>query len=644
MTNVKNASFALIFAFCFCFAACMKQAVGQRDSSFLRHDTLAMVQINDSRQEKTTRFRQEKTLFLTDIPLENTLELLQRTSEISLKSYGVGNVATVSIRGLAAEQTRLYWDDLPLNSPTLAQSDFSLLNAPMLTNLSLDANNGAIKIATFDEYDVKTKLNIGNTNGRNWQANLSIPWSLGRNSRQQTPFLQGQTVVFGEFAKNDFLYKTSQKSPPQPLSHAKTELYSALQTLLFTINKQKKNTIELAAWLQETDRDLPPLLSQTMSRKNQKDGFFRLKTTWKLADLHKITAAYCREKIDYNDTTTNIFAKNTSERFFLQGATKQIINKTPFTTFQTATFTHDAAKTDFYSALQTIDDYKFCIGGDFKSKQVAIGTQITAVKNRSFIAPVLYQLSLDYEPISTLSFSLKHEKRVRFPSLNDLFWQDGNTVGNPNLLPEQTMSSDFSIIFNKKSDKMQFNARFTPFYLQSEQQIQWVPLNTGGWSPKNIGNVVSKGITSHFSIEKSCFFSKNTKKQAIKTIFDVNYTYTEAKVYKDSLVSYAIYTPLHQAAATFRVAFGSWHLASELQYNGARFTNFDAIGKQANLPAYFLLNSTLSYQQKARTELKKKMDYTFFFKANNMLNTFYQSYANRPTALLFFNGGVSLSF
>ncbi|MBK6784016.1 MAG: Plug domain-containing protein [Saprospiraceae bacterium] len=58
---------------------------------------------------------------------QNVAELLSSESGSYLKSYGLGSIATSSVRGGNAGHTLLLWNGLPLNSPMLAQLDLSLL-------------------------------------------------------------------------------------------------------------------------------------------------------------------------------------------------------------------------------------------------------------------------------------------------------------------------------------------------------------------------------------------------------------------------------------------------------------------------------------------------------------------------------------
>ena len=64
-------------------------------------------------------------------------ELLGKSSGLYVKQYGPGNLATISIRGSSASQTQLFWNGIPVNSPTLGSSDLALLPIDFFNSLTI---------------------------------------------------------------------------------------------------------------------------------------------------------------------------------------------------------------------------------------------------------------------------------------------------------------------------------------------------------------------------------------------------------------------------------------------------------------------------------------------------------------------------
>jgi vitamin B12 transporter len=79
--------------------------------------------INPSKTSKTIAFSDDQLL---ELGQRNLGDLLSKSSAIYIKSYGLGALATPSVRGTGASQTQVFWNGININSPTLGQSDLSI--------------------------------------------------------------------------------------------------------------------------------------------------------------------------------------------------------------------------------------------------------------------------------------------------------------------------------------------------------------------------------------------------------------------------------------------------------------------------------------------------------------------------------------
>src|SRR3972149_1839863 len=66
---------------------------------------------------------------------ETLADLLAQSSDISVKSYGVGGSATPSFRGTSASQTQLPWNNISINNPMLGQADLSLIPVGLIDKI-----------------------------------------------------------------------------------------------------------------------------------------------------------------------------------------------------------------------------------------------------------------------------------------------------------------------------------------------------------------------------------------------------------------------------------------------------------------------------------------------------------------------------
>ena len=80
---------------------------------------------------QTIEYQKEK------ISSTSMAELLQSHSDVYIKSYGLGSIATLSIRGSSSNQNLLLWNEVPVDNPMLGLSDISLIQNGALKNASL---------------------------------------------------------------------------------------------------------------------------------------------------------------------------------------------------------------------------------------------------------------------------------------------------------------------------------------------------------------------------------------------------------------------------------------------------------------------------------------------------------------------------
>src|SRR5688572_6926564 len=68
-------------------------------------------------------------------------KLIDETS-FYLKTYGNNQLSTITIRGTTASQTAVLWNGININSPTLGQTDFSLIPLFLFDDVSVQYGAG----------------------------------------------------------------------------------------------------------------------------------------------------------------------------------------------------------------------------------------------------------------------------------------------------------------------------------------------------------------------------------------------------------------------------------------------------------------------------------------------------------------------
>ncbi len=112
----------------------------------------------------------------------------------------------------------------------------------------------------------------------------------------------GSTRLFFEKAENDFTFQIHPDLPEKKQEHAALQQQGVLQEFFWNIKPGQ--ALALRAWLQNTDREIPPTLVQNRSEATQADEFLRTSLHWKRTGktaVFQARAAFFSEKIDYRD-------------------------------------------------------------------------------------------------------------------------------------------------------------------------------------------------------------------------------------------------------------------------------------------------------------------------------------------------------
>jgi len=132
-----------------------------------------------------------------------------------------------------------------------------------------------------------------------------------------------------------------------------------------------------------------------------------------------------------------------------------------------------------------------------------------------------------------LGFYISYGEGFKAPSFNDLYWPDsGFSAGNPDVLPESSVSYDFGI----KGESSGLNYAFSVFKIDIDNLIDWAPDAEGVWRPSNVSSAELSGyeLSVHkqfdaFKVESSVSYvdaidveTRQTLTNRAKTNFSLN--------------------------------------------------------------------------------------------------------------------------
>ena len=604
---------------------------------------LNVVEVSTSRLILFSNANKSETLdsaLLDRYTSSNLADILLNESQIFIKSYGLGSLASSSFRGSGANHTSVLWNGFNLQSPMNGIIDLSLIPANFMNNVAIQyggagalwgtgAVGGSIHLSNFSENNkgltVATTSSFGSFSDKQQQVNAEF-------SKKR---LISSLKVFNHDAKNDFPFINSAQygKPQQKQTNAELKEYGFLQENYFTINNYQK--INTRLWYQSNDRNIPPSMTQNISVSNQKDEFYRATAEWqrvkeKLTLL--IRAAYFDEFLSFTDSLINIENKSRTKVFISEGETRFSISKYDLlnigvnNTYSEA-ITKDYVENAHQNRTAVFASYK--LHSKNNNWDVVLSARQEFIENKTI--PIAPSIGIKGKIFRHFYIKANAAKHYRIPTFNDLYWAQG---GNPNLLPENGWSEEASLehLYNLKKVSWELSA--TAFNRNIDNWIIWLPNNYGIWSPENILTVWSRGLEYKAKIN----FRKNKFNFQLSGLYNyILSTNEKASTANDaSLDKQLIYVPIQNVQGSMTVVYRGTMINYTQIYTGYRYTLSD---NSKYLKPYSVANIQVS-----QTFLIGTSKIKVFAQFNNLWNETYQVLAYRAMPLFNYQIGLSMLF
>ncbi len=201
----------------------------------------------------------------------------------------------------------------------------------------------------------------------------------------------------------------------------------------------------------------------------------------------------------------------------------------------------------------------------------------------------------------------------RIPTFTDLYYKSATQIGNPNLHPEEGISTEISLQWHPEK----WHINVTGFYRYGFWIIDWVKKNKEDdiWYSENMSNVSSKGINVFmeyafdFSFLKKIRFNydyltANSSTTAYSSLYATDYLRNQFKI----LIDHSIWSSLS----------ASWLFS--FQDRAGRYFDYDQ-SKEVSYKPYFLCDLKI---------LWNKPHYDLFFEVDNLFDTSYFDIGNIP--------------
>ncbi|PZX49385.1 TonB-dependent receptor [Algoriphagus chordae] len=540
-------------------------------------------------------------------------DILQEQSPVFVRQYGAGMIASPSFRGTSAGHTAVFWNGLPINSPSLGQSDLSILPISAIDQVSLQFGNAG---ALFGNEAIGGSIHLGTNSefGKGFQAGLSQ--QIGSFGLFNTNLFAGlssknfstKTKVYREFSKNNFPYKDLGQigTPEVREDHAQFEQIGIVQDLAWNLNSN--NQLKTAFWWNKTNREVQPVMGSNTNDEQEDQAFravidifhFEKKSVWNLR------TGFVRNEQLFNAS------QNNSTQYFLAGDWDQEISD-KWTSKLGARYTLTKGDLSTYQAdderIELYQSTRFSV-----TEKLSFTLNLRQLVYSGTFAPFTPSLGMDWSFWNTNSQSLQLKtslgKGFKVPTLNDRFWNPG---GNPDLLPEESLSGELGLTWNKEG-KVNWTQGLTYYKMSVDNWIIWLPKGSF-WTPENIKEVSNQGIEYQGSLDGTIATWKwelTTSYTFSKAITTVGTDENDQSVGKQ-----LPYTPKHQANATVQLRKSGFSSSIGTFFVGERSVTAD---NPRMMPSFQLFNFGLGYDKLSLG----KHQFPLSFQINNILNTDYQ--------------------
>ncbi len=568
---------------------------------------------------------------LAAISANNVGELLQKDGGVFIKSYGMGSLATSSIRGGNASQTLVIWNGFPIQSPMLGLLDLSLLPLGGTEEISLQkggngsmwgsgAIGGIISLDSKNDFSNKFSMGLKTEMGSFGFVGQQYQMSVGNRK------FQSVTKVFHQSAKNNFNYQPAPTLPDVQQTNAEYSRQHILQDFYWKINPDLQ--LGFHFWKQWSHQQIPPTIVQNSSLAEQKDpstrATFEIKNTFSKGLVQGKLGFFEESNIfidgqTYNNKFTNQFGELEFQWNFNSNH-KVVIG---------SMYSLTEAESEGYVENPVENRSAFFASYLFQQNKWKIKTSLrqAAVNGRS--VPLIPNLGIDFNAFSFLKLQFKAGKNYRLPTLNDRFWTPG---GNIDLLPESGWNQELGIQTQFNLEGIQNKFQITGFNRKIDNWIMWA--NVDGsffWSAVNVEKVWSRGL----EVFTSFLYQKN--KMQIQWDVRGNYilstTEFDLERPRMSKGTQLFYTPKVQASTTLILSWKNFHASYDHS-----FTSY-ARGVNEGVDGYLIGNASLRYS------FKNKISHNhIFFRVNNIWDTNYFVIERRPMPGIYYQAGINFNF
>jgi iron complex outermembrane receptor protein len=550
--------------------------------------------------------------------------LLSEQSAVSIRSYGPGGISTLTMRGTYSTQSGVFWNGINLQQPNMGMTDLSRISSFEFSDISLQSGGAS---ALLGSGVIGGSLHLSNpmSFSTHLQSSFLLNASTIGNTTAGMKLSAGNArlaysgSVSGDWDKNNFWF-TTYSGEQEKLDHALVKSASSIQQAEYILNPKQR--IRAGFWYELTDRQIPPTMTMSSSDQHQWDQAIRSSIEWTYTGTKQsfvARSAFIDEKEHFKSETALIDAFYHLNTFQADFEYKRYLGK--LFSLGSGVITHiTRADVPYYEEIEYQPDASLWLALAFTHS----GTGIKSVLNvrqdfsKGYKVPLCPSLSAEMPVSKNVSVRFGVSGNYRIPTMNDKYWVPG---GNPALKPENSRNLEAGAEIKLHTGELvKSKINLDIYSLWIDNMIQWIPVNSGFWSPQNVQKVWSRGIE---------ISSRSDWKYAgFNGYFRFGYIYSPSKYTETAsgeteiLDKQLIYIPLNKVHETFFISKNAFYTLFSFTLTGKRYVQSN---NEKSLPAYTLFDFYAGTTFKA-----KKTNFRLQAGIRNAINISYQSVLYYP--------------
>lgn len=564
------------------------------------------VYIFDNQINKVKRFQSITKISSQDILKNSTnlSDILRFQSPVYIKENGRGAVSSPSFRGTTAQQTAFVWNGININSSFLGQGDINNIGFLTADELEIKSGGGSV---IYGSGAIGGSIHLNNSLRFNQGFKTSLFSEAGSfgtfNNLLKTSYSNDKLSV--KFSGSHSISQNDFEVEEKKYINRNGNYFNTNFNISGAYKISKDHQISLISEFFNGTQHYPVFAETQIKTKYETQNIRNLMSwDWTRTKFqNSFKTAYTEENFQYfgdisqpktsGGTGKNFIVKNDFNYFFSKKWNANIITE----------FQNNKGE-GYKSGIENVERNVFSASGllrYFASEKLKFEGGIKKEFIETISSPLLFSFSGKWDAAKWYSLGLNLSKNFRYGSFNDLYWQPGGNIG---LKPETSSQFEMRNQFKIKD----FKLSVTPYYMDIQDMIRWLPTNLGYWAAFNTDKVESYGLETQLN------YHKNFGKHSVKTDFGYSYNKSENKETKKQLM----YVPLQKAFGTVNYRYDFFGVYVQGIFNGLTYTDSEEKRSEA-LEPYFVMNAGVDF-----TVFK---NYKLGFKANNIFNEIYASTA-----------------